>query len=61
MKKIIFTCLLAAVCVLTASAQSIYDFKVICCVANYVGFQLRRPMYIDFSHFQHNINLGLQK
>ena len=28
MKKIIFTCLLAAVCVLTASAQSIYDFKV---------------------------------
>jgi len=28
MKKMVFTCLLATVCLLTASAQSVYDFKV---------------------------------
>ena len=35
-------------------------FEYICCAANYVGFQPRCPMCIDFLHFQHNINLTAQ-
>jgi len=29
---------------------------IICCAANYVGFQPKLPMCVDFLHFQHNIN-----
>lgn len=36
-------------------------FDVICCAANYVGFQPKLPMCVDFLHFQHNINLTAQR
>ena len=35
-------------------------YKPICCAANYVGFQPKLPMCVDFLHFQHNINLTAQ-
>ena len=42
------------------NTASIRGFQFICCAANYVGFQPKLPMCVDFLHFQHNINLTAQ-